>query len=193
MTRSSLVAFFVLPAVMFALAYFPIVNRLSVGLVSPYARAGIGKRLYAAALDGLIVITIAFLYLRLESVGFAIVAALYLLFRDGAHGRSVGKFCCGLVVVSLENGQPATMIHSVRRNAVLLLPGANLVAIFLETMTLMRDPQGQRLGDRLAQTQVVEGLGARDLVSAFHEWWLGVLPEIVRAGRPKRAPVGVDR
>jgi len=33
----------------------------------------------------------------------------------------------------------------------------------LEARTLGRDPQGLRLGDRLAMTQVVDGYGARDL------------------------------
>jgi hypothetical protein len=33
--------------------------------------------------------------------------------------------------------------------------------VFLEALTIARDSLGQRLGDRIAQTQVVEGLGAR--------------------------------
>lgn len=62
-------------------------------------------------------------------------------------------------------------MDSVRRNVILLVPGANVVAVFLEAVTILRDPQGQRLGDRLAQTQVVEGLGAKDLVTSVYEWW----------------------
>ena len=73
--------------------------------------------------------------------------------------------------LNLETGRPATLVSSARRNVVLVLPGANVAAIFLETITIVRDVQGQRLGDRLAQTRVVEGFGAKDLVSAFQEWW----------------------
>jgi uncharacterized RDD family membrane protein YckC len=80
----------------------------------------------------------------------------------------------GLVVVELETGRPASLRGAVRRNALLLLPGANVVAIFLETRTILSDPQGQRLGDRLAQTQVVEGAGVREVVRSLQEWLLGL-------------------
>jgi hypothetical protein len=193
MTRVTLLGVFVFPAVVFALAYFPIVSQLSMGLVSPYAKADVRKRLYAAAIDGMLVVTTVLLYQRLDSLVFPIAGALYLLCRDGVRGQSVGKFFCGLVVISLETGLPATLGSSVRRNALFLLPGANVVAFFLETMTIVRDVQGQRLGDRLAQTHVVEGLGAKDLVSALQRWWQSILPGIVRSGRPKRATIGYGR
>ena len=48
-----------------------------------------------------------------------------------------------------------------------MIPGANVIAVFLETKTIIRDPQGLRLGDRFALTQVVEGFGAKDLVAAI--------------------------
>ena len=58
----------------------------------------------------------------------------------------------------------------------------------------MIDPQGQRLGDRLAQTQVVEGLGAKDLVKSFQDWLMGFGAELGRAvGKRRRAPVRIDR
>ena len=77
----------------------------------------------------------------------------------------------GLTVVSVATGRPCSVMESVRRNAMLLIPGANIVAVFLEALTILRDRQGQRLGDRLAQTQVIEGLGARDLVESAYGWW----------------------
>jgi hypothetical protein len=70
----------------------------------------------------------------------------------------------------------------------LLVPGANIVAVFLEAATILRDRQGQRLGDRLAQTQVVEGIGAKDLVTAAYEWWQRFLARLEREpGRRRRA------
>jgi hypothetical protein len=30
---------------------------------------------------------------------------------------------------------------------------------------------GQRLGDKITHTQVVEGFGAKDFVAAVQEWW----------------------
>lgn len=97
-------------------------------------------------------------------------------------------------MISLETGRPSSLAGSIRRNALLLLPGANVVAIFLEADTVVRDPQDQRLADRLAQTQVVEGLGAKDLVKSFQDWLMRFGAEFGRAaGRRGRAPVRIDR
>jgi uncharacterized RDD family membrane protein YckC len=184
---------FVVPAVVFALAYSPIVTRLSRGLVSPYGKADVWRRLSAATIDGLLVVMTGALYWNSKVVWYLAAGAAYLLFRDAVKGQSIGKFMCGLVVVSLETGRLSTLAGSVRRNGVLLLPGANLVAIFLEARTIVHDPQGQRLGDRLAQTQVVEGFGAKDLVKAFQNWLMGLGDEFGRvAGRRARSPLEVD-
>ncbi|HLG59145.1 MAG TPA: RDD family protein [Vicinamibacterales bacterium] len=192
MTTSTFFGLFVAPALLFALVY-PVMTRHTRGLVSPYPKADIRRRLYAAAIDGSVVATSWFMFLNLESVSFLLGGALYLLLRDAMRGQSLGKVICGLVVISVETGRPATLKGSVQRNLLLLLPGANVVAIFLEAITLTRDTQGQRLGDRLAQTQVIEGLGLRELIEAMQRWWRGVLSEVTRSGRPKRAPVGPDR
>jgi len=50
------------------------------------------------------------------------------------------------------------------------------------------------LGDRLAQTQVVEGLAAKDFVKLFQQWLMGLGAEFGREiGRRGRAPVRTDR
>ena len=96
--------------------------------------------------------------------------------------------------LSLETGRPASMAASGRRNALLLLPVANVLLIFLEGTLIVRDPQGQRLGDRLAQTQVVEGFGAKDLVKTFQDWLMTLGADASRAGGRRRRPsVRVDR
>jgi uncharacterized RDD family membrane protein YckC len=121
-------------------------------------------------------------------------AAAYLLLRDALAGRSVGKFVCGLVVINLQTGLPGGFRASASRNVLFLLPGANLVGAFLEAGTITRDPQGQRLGDRFALTQVVEGFGARDVVAAVQEWWLVFIAHLDRnSGKPRRAPVRLPR
>jgi hypothetical protein len=95
----------------------------------------------------------------------------------------------GVSVVSLETGRPCALAGSLRRNLLFLLPGANIVALFLEARTLVRDPQGQRLGDRWAQTQVVEGLGAKDVAAEFQAWWRDFTADLNRAARrPRRRP-----
>ena len=194
MTANAALSIFILPAVVFALAYFPLVTQLSRGLLSPYTKADVRKRLSAATIDGLLVITTCALYWNSGSVLFLVAGAAYLLLRDAVGGQSVGKFVLGLVVISLETGRPSTLKSSVRRNVVLLLPGANVVAVFLEALTVVRDPQGQRLGDRLAQTQVIEGLGAKDLVKSLQHA-LSTLGAGLGGpvGRPGRKPVEIDR
>lgn len=193
MITYTLLSTFVLSAVVFAFVYFPIATQLSRSFVSPYAKADVRRRLVAATIDGLLVVTSCLLYWNMGYVSYLAAGGAYLLLRDAIRGQSVGKFLLGLVVISLETGRPSSLAGSVRRNLLLLLPGANIVAIFLEAGTLVRDPQGQRLGDRLAQTQVVEGLGAKNLVKAFQDWLMGLGTEFGPAvGKRGRAPVRIE-
>jgi RDD family protein len=177
------------PAVLFGLVYFPTLKYLSVGLVTPYAKVDVWKRLLAAWVDGMPAIAAWFLYRNTGSWWGAAVAVLYLLLRDGIGGQSLGKLLVGLVVVNVQTGRLCTWRESALRNVFALIPGANVVAIFLESVTLIRDPQGQRLGDRLAQTQVIEGFGVKDLATSFQEWWTSVFGHLERhARRPRRQP-----
>ena len=184
-----MIGYVVLPAVIFALAYFPIVTYLARGLASPYAKVDVRRRFLAAGVDALLVLTGIGLYSATSAVAFLIGAAVYVGLRDAIAGRSVGKFLFGLVVMQLESARAAGPMASLRRNLLFLLPGANVVAIGLESLTIVRDPQGQRLGDRLAQTHVVDGLSARELAKTFADWWQQVVADAVRTGtRPRRTP-----
>jgi len=183
-----------LPAITLGVVYHPILSRFSVALASPYAKADVTKRMFAATIDGLLVLATLVLYRNSGQLVYVFVGAAYLLLRDAAGGRSVGKFFCGLVVINLESGRPCGRSGSISRNALLLLPGANIVAAFLEASTIMSDPLGQRLGDRLAWTQVVEGFGARDVVSAVQQWWLDFLGHLEGDPRKRsREPVRIPR
>jgi uncharacterized RDD family membrane protein YckC len=180
---------YLLPAVLFALVYFPTYTYLSVGLVSPYAKVDVRKRFLAAYLDSTSVILGWFMYLSSGSLTYVAGAAAYMLLRDSIGGQSLGKLLVGLVVVNVQTGRFCGLKDSVLRNVFVLIPGANVVAVFLESVTIIRDPQGQRLGDRLAQTQVIEGLGAKDLATLFQQWWQGVFGNLERSPRrPRRQP-----
>jgi len=180
--------FSLLSAITLALAYRAILSKLWIALASPYPKADMTKRFFAAMVDGTLVGIALIFYRNSQVPAYLIVAAAYLLLRDAAQGRSVGKFLCGLVVVNLATGRPCGWGQCVSRNVLFVLPGANVVAAFLETSTIVRDPQGQRLGDRFALTQVVEGFGAKDVVSAVQEWWLDFIGRLDRSSRkPRRA------
>ena len=185
-SSATVIGYVVVPALLFGLAYFPIVTFLARGLASSYAKVDVRRRFLAAAVDGSLVVTAVSLYTATGAVPFLVGAAVYVVMRDAIAGRSVGKFMFGLVVIHLESGRPASGMPSLRRNLLFLLPGANLVALGLESVTIVRDPQGQRLGDRLAQTQVVDGFTAKEQARVFAEWWRRFLPETTRR-RPRQA------
>jgi hypothetical protein len=189
-----LVAVLVLPAVMFALAYAPITTYLARGLVSAYAKADLNKRFGAAVIDALVAITLWVLFRRTGVALSVALAAAFLLLRDAIGGQSVGKALLGLTVINLHTARPGSVVDSVKRNCLLLLPGANVAGLFLETRTVIQDPQGQRLGDRLAHTQVVDGLGAKDFVTSFQEWLVGLGVTAGRvAGQRRPLPGRIDR
>ena len=190
---TTLLGVLLLPAVTFALAYPSIVSHLSRGLISPYAKVDVRKRLTAAFLDGLMVVSLCLVSRSLGWLSLAVGGA-YLLLRDAIGGQSIGKLLLGLVVIDLETGRVSSFAGSMKRNLLLLLPGANVVAIFLETRTIITDPQGQRLGDRLAQTHVVEGAGARELVKSLQEWLMSLGSGLGHAvGGRRRLPGRIDR
>lgn len=175
-----------LAAIAFAAVYYPFFDRLARGLASPYVKADLGRRLSAAMVDALVCISIWLLLRNYGPLLYLPLGGLYVLLRDSIAGRSLGKLCFGLVVIDLHTGRPCGRFGSIMRNAVFVLPGANLAALFLEAASVVRDPQGQRLGDRLAQTQVVEGLGARDLASDFMEWWRDFIGNLDGTPRKRR-------
>lgn len=81
----------------------------------------------------------------------------YSLAKDGlAGGRSLGKRAMGLMVVHRPTDAPCTYAQSALR--ALLLLGTNaipFVGTFVEPIAALADPEGRRLGDRVADTQVV--------------------------------------
>ncbi len=98
--------------------------------------------------------TLAGLSMLLMFPAMLLVMALmlgYWLFRDGLNGgRSYGKKFMGLKVV--KDGAPATFKDSLLRNITLVVPLLNLVDLILGLV----DADGKRIGDKIANTQVVE-------------------------------------
>lgn len=131
-----------------------------------YPKAGIGSRLLAAIVDGLIgglsllpgaiIMSIN----NLEFIGgfLMLLGGCWSIFygycKDGfANGQSYGKRMNGLMVVKLSNNEPCGKGLSILRVLPFMIPYiGGLVEII---MTLVMD-RGRRLGDRLAGTQVIE-------------------------------------
>jgi len=177
----------VVSALVFALAYFPIISRLSRGLASSYLKADTGKRFGAAAVDTLLALTGVAGYSTTGLWALLIAAPLYLLVRDGImRGQSVGKLLFGLQVMQVDRPGFCGLGRSVQRNLLVLFPGVNVAAAILEAITITRDPLGLRLGDRWARTQVVEGKDAPDLVTELDLSLLG-------GAAAKQVPLGGRR
>jgi hypothetical protein len=115
---------------LFTALYFPAMARWSRALASPDAKADVQRRMAAATLDGLLILTCVVFYVATESTTLLLVGAGYALLRDSIGGQSIGKFFCSLSVIRLDTGQPAGLRSSVQRNVVLLIPGANIPLCF---------------------------------------------------------------
>jgi uncharacterized RDD family membrane protein YckC len=129
------------------------------------------KRIAAGLMDGIPAYLIAFI----PFLG-GLISAAYLAIRDGlplkdSQGQSLGKRLLGLRAVRLPDGEPCDYVTSILRNLpfavpalIMMRPGMGWVvgsliwgAVFLvEVLLIIADEKGERLGDRLAKTSVVE-------------------------------------
>jgi len=138
-----------------------------------YLKAPFGARLLAYIIDGVvsagavgIVIAIfASTDLPKENgfIGFAIIAAAiiwaiyYSFTKDGREGgQSIGKEMLNLMVVNTTTNKPCTTGESALRALVLFaLNLVPLVGWLIEPIFALSDPDGRRLGDKAANTQVI--------------------------------------
>ena len=138
-------------------------------------KCDLGKRFVAAIIDGVL----AFVVGWVPFIG-GIIAAVYWLVRDGLEldfmdHRSIGKKVMKLRPVTLD-GTPVDIMTSVKRNWMFALGGVAQLLIFtivgillaiplvfvaillglLELILVITDDEGRRLGDKIANTMVIE-------------------------------------
>ncbi|MHB0969943.1 MAG: RDD family protein [Thermoanaerobaculia bacterium] len=82
--------------------------------------------------------------------GALLILLLGILLRDGRHGRSIGKRILGLQLIT-PGGLPCSYTRSFVRNLPLLIPGWNLIELYLVVFG-----KPLRTGDRIAKTSVIE-------------------------------------
>ncbi|UCG37876.1 MAG: RDD family protein [bacterium] len=130
-------------------------------------KAGVLKRIMARLVDILIAWA---LVLVIPPVGF-LAGFLYLAAADGVQkGQSLGKMVFGLEVLTRE-GTPCDLKSSLYRNLPfvlalvfaaipllgwILLLIAGIPILLIELWLVVVDEKGERLGDRIAGTTVVE-------------------------------------
>lgn len=142
--------------------------------VRRYVKAPFGTRLLAYIIDGIVsigtvalaVATVVFTNLPKDNrfAAFAVIAAAvvwtfyYGFTKDGREGgQSIGKEMLNLMVVNTTTNAPCTTGESALRTLVLF--AVNLVPIvgwLIEPIFALADPDGRRLGDRAANTQVIQ-------------------------------------
>ena len=137
--------------------------------------ANVGRRIIAGAIDVTVAVSLLWVVYRYPILGRAatwaivpyLLPCLYILFKDAVRGQSLGKLIAGLITVHMGEMKPAGFADSIIRNwflAIIIVPpriaiinlGLFLFAflaflIFLQIMF----KQKHRMGDRWAQTQVV--------------------------------------
>ena len=69
--------------------------KLSLAIASPYTKVEVPRRLYAAAIDLLLVASIFAASWSSSSIALAASGTAYILLRDMVRGRSLGKFLFG--------------------------------------------------------------------------------------------------
>ncbi len=83
--------------------------------------------------------------------GSMLIVVLALLVRDAVRGRSYGKRLLGLRLLT-SSGKPCGLLRSIVRNLPLLIPGWNLIELYMVLFT----SRSLRTGDRIAGTSVAE-------------------------------------
>lgn len=144
-----------------------------------YYKASIGNRLGAALLDGLIAVGLCipacavFVFAFIAAYGneettaiaLCILGALltliplgFQLLKDGfGRGQSPGKKAMSLMVIDLETNMPCTRQKSCLRNIIILLTGlVPVIGSLIEPIMVLLTDDGRRLGDRAANTMVID-------------------------------------
>ncbi|HEX3075106.1 MAG TPA: RDD family protein [Ignavibacteriales bacterium] len=138
-----------------------------------YPKASLGSRFWAWFIDGLCeaalsIPAIVFMVSSIDSEGhdkpggiflfmlgllLLIIPMTYGFIKDGlGDGQSWGKRSSDLMVVNMETNMPCSKGKSALRNLFMNLPYIN----FVEYIMVFVNKNGQRIGDMVSRTQVIE-------------------------------------
>lgn len=144
------------------------------GLVR-YRKASLGRRFVALVVDSIVAFTpliaAAGLMVGIFANGaggglalgilLAVASAAWMFYyrltKDGRpNGQSIGKSFVDLMVVDLETNRPCTRGKSALRELVMLGLNALPLGFAVEPLFALIDDNGRRVGDRAANTQVID-------------------------------------
>ena len=138
-----------------------------------YPKASLSARVSARFVDSIIAFGPVFLALRIDdfwiraglnrTLGIVLFIFLvawgifYELARDGRRGgQSFGKQLVDLMVVNVETNEPCTPGASCLRNFTAVFLSAIPFGVLIEPLLAIFSREGRRLGDRAANTQVID-------------------------------------
>jgi len=149
--------------------FFIILRTIKV-LKSPYLRANPVKRILAGIIDFAFCAIWFYAAEVFNKVSLYAIILIYILAKDCFFsGRSIGKLFLGLAVIKVKDGSFCTIKESVVRNLIYVIPGINIAGLLFEIILIIYQENGMRIGDRLAQTQVVEGMQLHDYSDLFQK------------------------
>lgn len=145
----------------------------------PYPKASLGNRFLAFLIDSLIFIGLLipaaalFIFAFIAAYGneeslmillgvsgllLFLLPLAYQLFKDGmGTGQSYGKRAMQLIVIDLDTNTPCSKSKSAARNIVSGLIGFfPVVGQFIEPIMVLATEDGRKLGDRAANTVVID-------------------------------------
>ena len=119
-------------------------------------KADLTKRFVAYLIDAIIAAVLSTVVGYVSTTLGYVVGAAYILLRDGVNvefmpNRSIGKKVMGLAPVTLD-GAPMDPVASLKRNWPFIIPFLGLV----EAILVLTDNEGRRIGDKVANTKVIE-------------------------------------
>lgn len=145
----------------------------------PYYKASAGNRFLAILLDSLIFTgltipaLVVFLFAFFSAYGnkenlaialcfvgivLTLIPLAFQMFKDSfGKGQSPGKKAMKLMVIDLDTNMPCTKQKSFLRNVIILLLGlVPVIGSLIEPIMVLATNDGRRLGDRAANTMVIE-------------------------------------
>jgi uncharacterized RDD family membrane protein YckC len=135
--------------------------------VAAYPKASSGLRVGADLIDSLVLpAVLILLVVVIGVVGGAQAGVLFVLMlipafllfwlyrfvKDGFGGAGLGKRASGLMVVHLTTNTPCSLLQSTLRQILYVVP----FMLIVEFILMLTDEKGRRLGDRIADTQVID-------------------------------------
>lgn len=84
-------------------------------------------------------------------ITFIVLGIVYILFKDGFNGKSIGKRVMGLIVIQADK-KPCNFKKSFLRNFLLFLPIIN----FYEFYLFLKKSNTPRMGEKISSTKIEE-------------------------------------